>query len=176
MAGPDPGWSCQRRSHKGWGRRSDWASREDLFASTLGFPEAGGLKIRAGRGERYVCLCLGTRAQLPRPRASRAAACSDRFQQPWAPSPLSLSRSSGGGARDPLGRVCVCRSGGRARLPHQRALRDQTRPERRSLLLRRTQAGAARRDFNPGHAAVPSSSFRDPHPRPDPAKYPSAQP
>lgn len=71
--------------------------------------------------------------------------------------------------RDPLGRlcvclfVCVCGSGGRARLPHLRAIRDQTRPERRSLLLARNQAGAAGGDFNPGHAAIQASSFRE-HP------------
>lgn len=66
--------------------------------------------------------------------------------------------------RDPLGRVCVCvcGSGGRARLPHLRAIRDQTRPERRSLLLARNQAGAAGGDFNRGHAAMQSSSFREP--------------
>ena len=62
-----------------------------------------------------VCVCVRTHTPLTRPRASRAAACSDRFQQPPAPSPLSLSRSPGGGARrslpaagSALAGVCVC--------------------------------------------------------------------
>lgn len=56
--GKSPARRCQGRSHKGWGRRSDWASREDPFASALGFLEGGGLKIRTEKGERYVRVCV----------------------------------------------------------------------------------------------------------------------
>ena len=122
-----------------------------------------------------------THTQLPRPRASLTAACSDRSQQPQAllrspvTQPLLLPQSQEPSPRLParLPRVrvcvcvCVCVSGGRAWLLHLGAITDPIRPERPSLLLKQKTGSSTQERFLTWVPPPPSQrSCKDPHPRP----------